>query len=372
MTVNFFNLLAQNRPNMNLTKRILLACTLVASFVACDDDETPATRTYRMGFQNSAPRFDSFEMAIKSLNMWTPRADAAMITTEVPWEELLAGDDVVDYVVEQYKGLVEFYRQKNLQLWVYIDPANGLNRGSDAGELVEAGRSMTEVEIQNIYRRFSVVMDSVLKPDHLGLCLETNLIRAASTTELYNAIKQAVNLAAQDIIDRNSNAKLSVSLQAEAAWGRFVGNGYQGVAQDFIDFPFIEEVGISSYPYFGFNHPDEIPMDYYSRMVEGKSFPVFITEGGWTSESVTTNERTFVSSKEHQKRYIEKHGELLDAVKAKAVFQLSFTDIDVDALPPGLPENLPYFAYTGVVDKNYERKPAYDAWDALFDRQLIE
>jgi hypothetical protein len=357
---------------MRLAIRILLACALVASFVACDDEGAPATRTYRMGFQNSAPRFDSFEMAIQALNMWTPRADAAMITTEVPWEILLDGGDEVDYVVENYKGLVEFYRQKNLQLWVYIDPANGLNRGSDAGALVEAGRSMTEPEIQNIYRRFVIVMDSVLNPDHLGLVLETNLIRAASTTALYNAVKQAANLAAQDIIARNSNVKLSVSLQAEQAWGRFTGSGYQGVAQDFIDFPFIEEVGISSYPYFGFDHPDDLPTNYYSKIVEGKSFPVFITEGGWTSESVTTTDRTFVSSKEHQKRYIEKHGELLDAVKAKAVFQLSFTDIDVDALPPGLPENLPYFAYTGVVDKNFERKPAYDAWDGLFDRKLVE
>lgn len=358
---------------MKSLSRILLVYTCVASFVACDDEEaTPPTRTYRMGFQNSAPRFDSFDMAIKSLNIWTPRADAAMITTEVPWEELLAGDDEVAFVVDNYKGLVEFYRQKNLQLWVYIDPANGLNRGSDAGELVAAGRSMTEVEIQNIYRRFVVVMDSVLKPEHLGLVLETNLIRAASSTALYNAIKQAANSAAQDVTNRNSTAKLSVSLQAEQAWGRFVGNGYQGVAQDFIDFPFIEEIGISSYPYFGFDHPDDIPEDYYSKMVEGKNLPVFITEGGWTSESVTTTERTFVSSKEHQRRYIEKQGELLDAVNAKAVFQLSFTDIDVDALPPGLPENLPYFAYTGVMDKNYERKPAYDAWDALFDRERVE
>ncbi len=357
---------------MKSPMRIALIFTLVAAFVACDNDEAPATRTYRMGFQNSAPRFDSFEMAIKSLNMWTPRADAAMITTEVPWETLLNGGDEVQYVVDQYKGLVDFYRQKNLRLWVYIDPANGLNRGSDAGALVEAGRSMTEVEIQNIYRRFVVVMDSVLKPEHLGLALETNLIRAASSAALYNAIKQAVNLAAQDINNSDSQARLSVSLQAEQAWGRFVGNGYQGVAQDFTDFPFIEEVGISSYPYFGFDHPDEIPADYYSKMVEGKTFPVFITEGGWTSESVQTTERTFVSSKEHQRRYIERHGELLDAVKAKAVFQLSFTDIDVDALPPGLPENLPYFAYTGVVDKNFERKPAYDAWDVLFDRELVE
>jgi hypothetical protein len=64
---------------------------LFLTLVACSsDDSKPPTRSYRMGFQNSAPRYDDFDLIIQSLLMWSERADAAMITTEVPWEELLA------------------------------------------------------------------------------------------------------------------------------------------------------------------------------------------------------------------------------------------------------------------------------------------
>ncbi|MBK7258755.1 MAG: hypothetical protein IPI01_13355 [Ignavibacteriae bacterium] len=39
------------------------------------------------------------------------------------------------------------------------------------------------------------------------------------------------------------------------------------VATDFADFPFIDELGLSSYPYLsGFTAPEQIPPDYYSRL----------------------------------------------------------------------------------------------------------
>ena len=88
-------------------------------------------------------------------------------------------------MVNNYKGLVEYYRSKGLKLWVYVDPQNGLDRASDARELVAAGKSIADADMQNIYRRFVVVMDSVLSPEHLGLALETNLIRAAASPAIY-------------------------------------------------------------------------------------------------------------------------------------------------------------------------------------------
>src|SRR6188508_1980288 len=96
--------------------RIYFLLVLVIS-VSCDDEEEPQSRTYLMGFQNSAPEFGNFDMFIQSLNMWTTRADAAFINTEVPWEKFLAGEDPVDFVVANYKDLVIFYRNKNFKLW---------------------------------------------------------------------------------------------------------------------------------------------------------------------------------------------------------------------------------------------------------------
>jgi hypothetical protein len=339
---------------------------------SCNDEEDPETRTYRMGFQNSAPRVDNPDLFLQSLDLWTTRSDAAMITTEVPWADLLAGTAVNDYVVNNYKELVAYYRNKNLKLWVYIDPQNGLDRTSDALELQAAGKSIADPDMQLLYKKFAIAMDSILKPDHLGLALETNLIRDAASAAIYNGVKQAANVTAQAVKNRNAAVPLSVSVQADHAWGKLVGGNYQGVDQDFVDFPFVQELGISSYAYFGFDNPTEIPMDFYSRLLNGKTIPAFISEGGWASASVTTPDRSFISSPELQRQYIVHHSHLLDEVKATAVFQLLFSDLDVATLPSSVPASIGYFASIGLVDKNFNAKPALAAWDDLYtNRQLI-
>jgi hypothetical protein len=336
------------------------------------DDAVPATRSYRMGFQNSAPRYDDFNLIIQSLQLWSTRADAAMITTEVPWDSLYAGHSIPHYVLNNYSGLVDYYRINNFKLWVYIDPANGLNRASDANALVAMGKSIAQDDVQKLYRRFVVVMDSMLKPDHLGLALETNLIRAASSASIYNGVKKAANDAVADVRAIDPTVKLSVSVQADVAWGGLNGNGsYIGINQDFADFPFVQELGISSYPYFDIAKPEDLPIDYYAKLVAGKTLPVFVSEGGWTSQTFTgPNQEVITGSTALQQAYIVRQSQLLDHAKAVAVFQLTFTDIDLDHLPTNTDPTIKYFAYLGLVDVNLQPKPSLSEWDNIFKRKL--
>jgi hypothetical protein len=353
--------------------RLILFLTFFTILSSCKKDEVPIpSRTYYMGFQNSAPRYDNIDIVLQALSLWTPRADAAMITTEVPWKKLLAGTTVNDYVVSEYKGLVDYYRSLDLKLWIYIDPQNGLDRTSDAVELKAVNKSIADVDMQLLYQKFVMAMDSILLPDHLGLALETNLIHAAASSSIYQGVKLAANNTAAAVRLRNATVPLSISVQAETAWNKFSGGSYVGIAKDFADFPFIDELGISSYPYFGFDSPHDIPLNYYSRLIEGKNIPVFVTEGGWPSESLTTADQSFVSSQEKQQDYFNHHGQLLDNVKAAAVFQLPFTDIDTNYLPADVPENIIYFTSLGLVDVTLQPKLALAAWDNLFNRKLIE
>lgn len=353
-------------------KKLIFIILLLLSACA-KDDQDPIKRTYRMGFQNSAPRFGDIDLVLQSLNLWTTRSDAAMITTEVPWAELLDGTTATDYVIANYKDLVTFYRGKNLKLWVYIDPANGLDRTSDAQDLVAAGKSIADADMQTLYQQFTLAMVEQLQPDHLGLALETNLIRAASPASIYEGVKAAANTTAVAIRSEYPDLPLSVSIQADYAWGKLGGGSYRGIDQDFIDFPFIDELGISSYPYFEFENPGDIPVNYYSRLVEGKSIPVFVSEGGWTSASITTADYEIVSTPEIQRDYISHHGRLLDEVGAVAVFQLLFTDLDASSLPADIPENIYYFTSLGLVDIDMQPKPALSVWDELFkNRPLAE
>jgi hypothetical protein len=347
-----------------------LAFLILSLSAACSSDSEKPTRTYRMGMQHSAPRFDDHELAIQTLMLWTPRADAAIISTEVPWEELLGGMHPATYANTNYKDLVEYYRANDFEIWIYIDPQNGLDRTSDALELQAVDKSIADEDMQLLYRRFVVVMDSLFHPEHFGLALETNLIRDAAGASIYTGVRQAVNDAADDLRAIDSTVKLSVSVQVDHAWGKLVGGSYTGVEQDFTDFPFIEELGLSSYPYFGFDDPDEIPINYYSRLIEDHAMPVSVVEGGWSSQSVTTPDQSFTSSPEIQKAYFRHHAKLLDRVNATAVFQLTFTDIDLDHLEEGVPESIGYFAFLGLVDEELNPKPALQTWDELFALEL--
>lgn len=346
---------------------VLLAVLLIPSCKKKEDPHTAKERSYRMGFMNSAPR-PVLDLALQSLNTWTQRADAAIVSMEVPWDSLYAGVSCQQYVANNLAELVNYYRGKNLKLWVYIDPANGLDRSANSDKLKVLNKSITQPDVQQLYRRFCVVMDSMLHPEHMGLALETNLVRGLSADSLYQAIKTAVNAAAGDVRAIDANVKLSVSVQVDWAWGKLNHGSYAGVGQDFTDFPFVQELGLSSYPYFAFSEAKDIPDEYYSRLVEGHSLPVFVSEGGWSSYVVNT----FQGSKEKQKDYIARQEQLLDKAGAIAVFQLTFTDIDTTALPAGTPGGINAFAGIGLVDITMQAKPALDAWDSAFKRPLMQ
>lgn len=350
--------------------RILFIALLLLS--SCHkDDEGPGTRSWYMGFQNSAPRSDDFDLVMQSLSTWTARADAAMITTEVPWEELIGGMTAADYVAANYADLVNYYRGKNLKLWVFIDPQNGLDRSSDAVELKAAGKSIADADMQLLYQEFALAMVDQLHPDHLGLALETNLIRAIAPVSIYEGVRDGANTLAAIIKSADPSLPLSISVQAEYAWGKLGGGSFRGIDQDFIDFPFIDELGISSYPYIGFSKPSDMPANYYSKLVEGRSLAVFVSEGGWTSASITTADFLIVSSPEMQQDYVTHHSKLLDEAKATAVFQLLFTDLDEASFPPDIPENIYYFTSIGLVDINLKPKSALSVWDELFNNRPL-
>ena len=320
----------------------------------------PQPRTWRMGFSAIPPKPD-FNLLLAALDLWTQRADAAILHFEPPWDTLLAGAQLDSAVILQHQGLVNYYRSKGLMVVVTIDATNGLDRSAESAELVAAGRSLTEPAVQRIYRDYAVAVDTLLHPDYLGLAAETNLIRAAAPPALYAAVVQAANGAAADVRAVDARVMLDVSVQVETAWGRLGGGStYVGIATDLADFPFAQAIGLSSYPYLGgFAEPEELPLAYYSRLTP---LPKLVVEGGWASESVGG----VVSSPERQARYIRRQAQLLDRANAVAVFQLTFTDLDPAFFPPGT--ILPLFATLGLVDVNLAPKPALAPWDSAFAR----
>ena len=149
-----------------------------------------------------------------------------------------------------------------------------------------------------LYRDYVLAIVDVVRPTHIGLAAETNLIRAAAPRAVYDAVVT-------------------------------------------------------------------IPTDYYSRIAATRSLPLMVVEGGWSSGSLGT----FQSSPQLRARYIHRQSELLDAANAVAVFQLTFTDIDVSSIPQPSGSILPLFAALGMVDTQLRPKPALAVWDSLYARR---
>jgi hypothetical protein len=322
-------------------------------------------RTYAMGFSNFPPRF-TVESVLANWAVWSLRADEAIFHVSPDWNDLIAGVDPDTIVARLHGPMAALDRSRGMAISVTIDLTDGLDRSAEAPELRAAGRSLTEPVIQTLARRFTLAVWRQIHPEHLALAAEVNLIRAAAPPALYAAVKQTANDAASDLLAAGCTATLSVSIQLEVVWGRLPpASGYQGLAVDLADFPFMREVPLSSYPYLGgYDTPEDIPFDYYSRVAAEAGKPVRVVEGGWASESVSG----IASSTAEQARYVRRQAELLDAAGANAVFQLEFADLDVSSYPPPVPANLPLFVTIGLVDTGLVPKPALAAWDSVFAR----
>jgi len=333
--------------------------------------ETQLTRSYLMGFSVIPPKPD-IKVAVRSMEIWSKRADAAIMHMDVPWALLLAGIAPEEALKRDGIDLERYYRSKNLKLVITIDVTNGLARESEAAALVTAKRSITEPGIQRLYRSFVLAVVEKLRPDYLGLAAETNLVRAIAPRPVYDAVVRMTRDAAAEIRASRYGRTLPlyISVQVETAWGRLGRQGsYIGIDTDRRDFPFINVLGLSSYPYLGgFSEPERIPVEYYSRVNAKQPLPVLVVEGGWPSASVRG---AFTSSPVLQARYLSRHSELLEHAKAVAVFQLPFADLDLASFPKPMPAILPLFATLGLVDSNLRAKPALAAWDSIFARIVV-
>ncbi len=346
-----------------LASVLALSCASTAT-----DSGTPppanATRSYRMGFSQLPPRLSVAEV-LRTLDSVSRHADAALMVIDIPWAALLADTNPAILVRRDQLQLAQLIAQRGLPLTVQLEPANGLDRRAESAVLTSLGGSITDPAVQRAYREYVVAFDSIVRPSALLIAVETNLIRAASRPAVYDALVAMSNAAATQLRAAGSTTKLMVSVQVEFAWGNLAGAGngtFAGIQRDRTDFPFIDMLGLSSYPYLGgFTTPEQIPLDYYSRIASGATIPMMVTEGGWTSGSVTG----VTSSPELQARYIRRQMQLADAAKLLGVFQITFTDLDLVSFNVPAGSILPLFAQLGLVDVNYRAKPALAVWDSV-------
>ena len=343
----------------------LVPLLLAAIVAACGSDSAaPAgpTRSYRMGFSAFPPSADT-ALFLPTLTLTTQHSDAGLVQLSIPWTVLLGGTAAAEEVRVVRLPLANYYRGVGQPITVALDVTDGLNRAQESPELIAAGRSITDTAIQRLYRDYVSAVDTILHPEYLSLAAETNLIRLAAPAAVYAAVVAMTGSAAAELRARGSVTRLLVSVQVETAWGGLQGGiGYVGIDQDRTDFPFTDALGLSSYPYLGgFTAPEDIPLDYYSRLVAGRALPELVLEGGWPSVAAGG----ISSTPELQARYIRRQAEILDEAKATAVFQITLTDIDLSTSPAPPGSVLPLFTHLGLVDSALAPKAALAVWDSV-------
>ncbi|MEO5818507.1 MAG: hypothetical protein ABIT20_24775 [Gemmatimonadaceae bacterium] len=342
--------------------RALIVSAVVASCASTGTEPSrPGARTYRMGFSSLPPRLTVQEV-LRTVDSLTNHSDAALMVIDVPWVALLADSSPSVLIRRDQYPLALRYQQRGLPLVATLDVTNGLNRSAEHDALVTLGRSITEPAVQRAYREYVVAFDSILHPRYLALAMETNLVRTIAPSAVYAAVVTMTNAAAQQLRAAGSTTQLMVSVQVETAWGRLPAGSYVGIQRDRTDFPFVQAIGLSSYPYLaGFTAPEQLPIEYYSRLVADAPLPMLVVEGGWTSGSVTG----VTSSPVLQARYIRRQMQIADAAKLVGVFQITMTDFDMASYPVPAGSILPLFAQLGLLDVNYRPKPALAVWDSV-------
>jgi hypothetical protein len=290
------------------------------------------------------------------------------MSVEIPWVALLADTSAALLVRRDQLPVAQLFQQRGMPVTATLDVTNGLDRAAESDALVKLGRSITDPAVQGAYREYVAAFDSIVRPRYLALAMETNLIRSAAPAPVYAAVVTMTNAAAAQMRAAGSTTPLMVSVQVETAWGRFGGGGFAGIQRDRVDFPFVQALGLSSYPYLGgFAAPEDIPPDYYSRLVADAPLPMMVVEGGWTSGAVGN----VTSSPSLQARYIRRQAQLADTARLLGIFQITFTDIDLTSFTVPAGSILPLFAQLGLVDIAYRPKPALAVWDSVRATPLV-
>ncbi|HTQ10441.1 MAG TPA: hypothetical protein VMI31_10245 [Fimbriimonadaceae bacterium] len=347
---------------------VALLAVMLLSARAAPGQATPQSRSYRMGFSLVGPRFD-VPTFLKTIEEWSRHGDAAIQQQDVPWRVLLSGGDAETWVNANVVPLMNRYRSHGFMVVCTLDLGNGIDRTQEAKELVEMKRSIAEPEVQKAFVDFAAAYAKIVKPEYLGLGSELNLLRDHLPDKTNDAMVAMCAEAAKRVKQVSPETILYVSVQAEWAWGRLggVGGDYKGCEEIFKDFPFIQALGVSSYPAFGWGDPKQLPIDYFRRLLGGRSLPVLMVEGGWPSTDVPGAK----SDQDKEARWLKRLFAILDDCHASFVGLLMYTDLDLPHIPELKGTIMPMFATMGLVDIDYKPKPAMAIWDEAFRRPWV-
>ena len=372
------------------TRRALLAALAAAPLVGCggggdateielaeaadaldgaDDAGIAAakrSRSWAMGFSRVPPRHEAADQ-LDCLDKMRGRSEFVVLQEQLPWAELLAGASPQALVEHEIMPLVNAARSRGFDVVFLMETGDGSSRGEEPPALRELGRSLAEKGVRDLFVEMAREIARMVRPSVLGLATETNAVRLLGSPTYYGAVVNAAAAAAAALQRDGYSGETMVSIQVEVAHGRMPGQpAFIGTAGDLRDFPFAQVLGFSSYPHYAFALPEEIPADYYRRLLPAGGPSMMVVEGGWPTAGSLYGRKTSVAL---QTRYLRKHATLLDSVSARGVAQLLLADLDLAMWSADAAQGLATFSSLGLMGSRYQAKTSLKVWDNLYARR---
>jgi hypothetical protein len=121
----------------------------------------------------------------------------------------------------------------------------------------------------------------------------------------------------------------------------------------------LDLVGFTSYPFFDYEDPADIPSDYYSVLAEhAGGRPIAFTELGWPSAPISSAPGSgYGGSEAEQAAFVARFGELTSGLDVELVLWAFPNDVGAGINPA--------FESLSLRSNAGEPKPAFAAWQAL-------
>lgn len=113
----------------------------------------------------------------------------------------------------------------------------------------------------------------------------------------------------------------------------------------------VDALGFTSYPYFEYDTPNDIPSDYYNEITEHWNGPVIFTEIGWLGGQSAP----FPGGESDQAQFISRFFDLSENLELLYVTWIFLHDWDGQ-------DNLPAFRFIGLRENDGTHRLADTAW----------
>ncbi len=320
------------------------------------------------GFFPSPPKV-TVRSILRHYKVLGNHADVILYQMEIPWEDFPDSPEAESEKIQELRGQMMLADREGLEKIFVIDPLNGLNRREFKNLPPSWEASFADPRVRASYKNFALRILREFKPAYLGLASEINSYQDAYPEDfpnylnLYHEVYASLKAESPDI-------NLFVTFQWEDLnnlWNQPEEEGFApGVTkwnQIELFEPDLDLWAISTYPYITFSSGEDIPADYYSRLLERTDKPLAVSEGGWISKDYGH----LTATPQDQTAYLEAIHNQIGERLAFWIYLLA-RDISIESYRALTSERdletLRFFTTVGLITEAGRPKPALKVWDS--------